>query len=155
MSAVVDFYRGDAPDFLGRRLDDLLAWNDVRLELVHNYIQVLFPLRDESFFNISAPLLDEETVAAFRADEKLRATLARALESMLHFYGLLYDEAGGRVVRAEHFPMAAMNWLNPFNHNYRRITRILKCLRTLGLEERAKAFFACLTEINTEFGHEI
>src|SRR6476620_8002646 len=110
MSAIVDFYRGDAPDYLGRRLDEILAWNDVRLELVHNYIQVLFPLRDESFFNISAPLLNEETIAAFRADERLRANLARAFERMLHFYGLRHDETG-RVVRAEHFGMAAMNWL--------------------------------------------
>jgi hypothetical protein len=155
MSAVVDFYRGDSPDYLGRQLDEILAWNDVRLELVHNYIQVLFPLREESLFNSRAPLLDEETMTAFRGDAQLRANLERAFERMLQFYGMRLDRESGRVERADNFRLAALNWLNPHNHNYRRITRILKCLIDLGLAERARAFFDCLSEVRADYGGEI
>src|SRR5262249_26283489 len=86
-------------------------------------------------------------VAAFRSDERLRQNLARSLEVMLHFYGLAYDRQSGKVVRRGDFEERARNWIDPYNHNYRRITRILNCLVALGLEDRARAFFACLREI--------
>jgi hypothetical protein len=35
-------------------------------------------------------------------------------------------------------------WLRPFNHNFLRLTRILACLRTLGLPDEAAALFRCL-----------
>jgi hypothetical protein len=150
MSVIVDFYRGTRPDYLGRSLDEILGWDDDRLEYVHNYIQVLFPLREGSFFNASAPLLDDPTVSAFREDEGLRQNLEQAFESMLHFYGLERDPGSGKVTRAPHFPDRAAEWLSPFNHNYRRITRILRSLTTLGLGGEAGAFFECLAEIFKE-----
>ena len=155
MTAIVDFYRGDTADYLGRCLDEILGWNDVRLELVHNYIQVLFPLREESWFNANAPLIDDDTAAVFQRDEQLRANLTKAFERMLRFYGLRSEPEGGKVVRGDNFSLAMMNWLNPYNHNYRRITRILKCLTALGLADRARAFFDCLSQIHSEYGHEI
>src|SRR5207248_62155 len=106
---------------------EMLAWNDVRLEMFHDYIQVLFPLREQSFFNWNAPLLDDATIAAFRADEALRANLARAFERMLLFYGLHYS-ATGKVLRTDEFALKARHWLFPGDHNYRRITRILTSL---------------------------
>src|SRR5205823_15955 len=126
--SIVDFFRGTAPDYQGRRLDDILAWDDDHLESIHDYIQVLFPLYEPSMFNFRAPLLDEATVAAFRADEGARANLARAFERMLRFYGLRHDAASGKVLRADNFAQKAENWISPFNHNYRRVTRILGSL---------------------------
>jgi hypothetical protein len=155
MSSIVDFYRGDAPDYLGRTLDEILSWDDERLEDVHNYIQVLFPLGEYSFFNIRAPLIDEATIAAFQGDERLRANLARSFERLLAFYGMRYDPRTGKVELAVDFVEKALNWLNPYNHNYRRITRILRSLASLGLPERARAFFDCLSKIYASQREEI
>jgi hypothetical protein len=33
MSPIVDFYRGDKPDYLGRSLRDIWQWDNVRLGL--------------------------------------------------------------------------------------------------------------------------
>ena len=145
MSSIVDFYRGDAPDFLGRTLDEILSWDDERLEDVHSYIQVLFPLGEYSFFNIRAPLIDEGTISAFQADPRLRANLARSFERMLAFYGMGYDPKSGKVELAVDFVEKALNWLKPYNHNYRRITRILRSLTLLGLAPEAQALYACLS----------
>jgi hypothetical protein len=152
---LVAFYRGEEPDYQGRRLEDMLAWNDVRLEMFHDYIQVLFPLRDPSFFSSRAPLLDDATIASFRADEKIRANLTRAFERMLLFYGLRHDGASGTVVRTDEFALKARHWLFPGDHNYRRITRILHSLTLLGLEDRARAFFEALTDIYREFPADV
>jgi hypothetical protein len=150
MSAVVDFYRGTTPDYLGRSLADIWAWDHDRLESIHNYIQVLFPNREPSMFNASAPMLDDATVAAFAQDEVLRANLARSFDVMLCFYGLAYDETTDTVSRRADFPERARNWINSHNHNYLRITRILHCLRELGLDGQALAFLRCLEMIYAE-----
>jgi hypothetical protein len=50
---IVRFYDPDvrAKDALGRQHDEILAWPDSKLESLHNYIQMLFPLPEGSPFN--------------------------------------------------------------------------------------------------------
>jgi hypothetical protein len=150
MPSIVDFYRGTHADFRGRKLADICKWDDEHLEGVHNYIQILFPNRDPSPVNPAAPVLDDATVAAFARDETLRRNLAGSLDVMLRFYGLEYDAKSGQVRRRPEFAEQSRNWLSRHNHNYLRITRILKCLMALGLPERARAFFRCLEAIYAE-----
>jgi hypothetical protein len=155
MATIVDFYRGTGTDYEGRSLTDLWQWDNERLEMVHDFIQVLFPNWEPSGVNPYAPLLDDGTVAAFAQDETLRANLARSHDRMLRFYGLAYDAAGNTVRRRADFAERARNWLQRGNHNYLRITRILHCLKALGLEDRARAFLRCLEEIFAERGGDI
>jgi hypothetical protein len=155
MSSLTEFYLGQSPDYLGRRLEDVWRWDNDQLEDCHNYIQVLFPNREPSGVTPRAPVLDQETVDAFRRDERLRQNLARSLDLMLRFYGLEYDAATGRVGKRGDFERRAANWIRPLNHNYLRLTRILKCLVALGLEDRAWALFRCLEEIAAAHPREI
>lgn len=155
MSWLIGFYRGTNPDFLGRWLKDIWTWDYDRLESVHNYIQVLFPNAEPSMFNSQAPLLDAETIAAFHQDAELRANLRRSLDLMLGFYGLERTEDGKGIRPAESFVLRAVNWLAPGDHNYLRLTRILKCLRALGLPEDALALFACLEDLYHRYPREI
>ncbi len=127
MSAILRFYRG-GQDARARTLEEILDWNDARLESVHDYIQWLFPLPEPSAFNPDAPLLAQEDIAAFRADERLRDRLRTAWRRMLRFYGLPVPKG----------KLPAAGWLTPGNHNFLRITRILRCLRLLGLETEAR-----------------
>ena len=60
---IVRFYRGTGFDARGRSLDEVLAWDDERLEDVHDYIQWLFPLDEPSQFTPHAPLLTAESLA--------------------------------------------------------------------------------------------
>ena len=69
-SPLVEFYlgRGGAGS-AGYSLQEIQNdWSDQQLELVHNYIQWLFPLTEFSAFNPSAPVLDSETIARFRSE---------------------------------------------------------------------------------------
>ena len=150
MSWIVEFYRGERPDYLGRWLRDIWAWDNDRLEMIHNYIQVLFPNEQPSMFNAWAPVLDAPTIAAFRSDAQLRRCLGVSHDALLRFYGLEYDPHNKKVVRRPDFEERARNWIDPFNHNYLRITRILHCLVALGLPDRARAFFECLRDIYAE-----
>ena len=143
MSRIVDFYRGNAPDSEGRWLRDLWTWNDDSLESVHDFIQWMFPLPEPSQFNANAPLLTPADLATFQAEEPLRANLRRSFERILSFLGLA-ESADGTISKGPSFAARSADvWRVP-NHNWLRITRILRSLTFLGLDSEAKALYACL-----------
>ncbi|XP_075952090.1 uncharacterized protein LOC142954760 [Anarhichas minor] len=101
------------------------------LESVHSYIQWLFPLQEPGM-NYEASTLTKEEITEFCQSDTAKANLVKSYKLMLDFYGIeLCDEETGEVKRA-------FNWRDRFNnlnsrlHNNLRITRILKCLGTLG-----------------------
>lgn len=147
MSAIVAFYRGQSPDYLGRTLEEIWSWNHSKLEAKHDYIQVLFPNRQPSSVTPMAPVLDEETIRQFREDQALQVNLERSFEKMLDFYGLQFNLEKDKIICGENYDSRIENWMNPYNHNFLRITRILNCLTALGLEDKAKAFFEALQDI--------
>lgn len=231
-SSIVRFYDPDvkAKDALGRTQEQILAWPNSQLENSHNYIQMLFPLPEGSPFNYAAPVIDLETMTAFRSDSELRQRLRASFERMLTFYGFttsihpepesekkndtekqelharatdevttsqvtpgnkegsadVQDSAiaksktttetapttvttesavldtpgpsapepasqaspfGYSVIRGPNFRKASRNWAVHMDHNHLRITRILRCLRVLGLQKECDAFFAALKRV--------
>ena len=139
---IVAFFGGGTDD-RGRTLAAILTWDDDRLEAVHDYIQWLFPTRQPSGVNPFAPLVSDETVAAFARDPALRAALRGAFDRMLAFYGLRWT-ADRIEIDAERFASRAAVWLHPGNHNHLRLTRIMGSLSSLGLRSEATALQRCL-----------
>ncbi len=154
---LVAFYRDGAPDDEGRTLAEILAWDDDRLEAVHNYIQWLFPLPEPSGANPNAPILDPCTIRTFHASLAMQNRLRQSFERMLRFYGLrqLSSPSGIAIERVPNFANRAQIWLRPMNHNHLRITRILRSTLILGLEPESKALFHALNSIYREFPDRI
>jgi len=140
MSAITRFYLGEAGDTEGRRLDEILAWDDAELEEVHDYIQWLFPTPTHSAFNPHAPVLADQDVAAFRANKVLQSRLRQSFMRFLQFAGLTLDVAG-QVTEGENFKERSPEVWAHVNHNWLRVSRVLLSLRTLGLTAEAQAFF--------------
>ncbi|KAI9046642.1 hypothetical protein LZ554_009384 [Drepanopeziza brunnea f. sp. 'monogermtubi'] len=143
---LIAFYEAKGTDLLGRTLSSILQWNEERLESCHNYIQFLFPLPEMSNVNINAPVIDRRVFNEFRLRPDLRRNLKLSFEKMLWFYGFRLETKGGRITvcRGENFDQQSRVWDCRFDHNHLRITRIIRCLRVLGLEEEALAFRATL-----------
>lgn len=154
MDSIVAFYSGGR-DAEGRTFDQIVGWNDDLLEAVHDYIQWLFPTREPSGVNPSAPPATDETVRAFQRDSELRDRLRAALDRMLVFYGL--RRIADRIeIDSARFPLRARVWLRPGNHNHLRLTRIMDSLSTLGLRADARALQRCLLDdIGTGPGAEV
>ncbi|KAF2011022.1 hypothetical protein BU24DRAFT_427223 [Aaosphaeria arxii CBS 175.79] len=51
------------------------------------------------------------------------------------------------VVRRAGWKTSFANWAHPMDHNHLRITRILRCLRVLGLEDECNAFYKALVDV--------
>lgn len=111
---------------------------------------------------------------AFRARADLRARLAEAFARMLQFWGFEMmmmtpaaagnnnneeeEEAGDvevKVVRGPLFGAKARNWVMAVNHNHLRMTRLIRCLRVLGLGKEARAFHGALREVALRSGGRI
>jgi hypothetical protein len=141
MSAILDFYRGTGTDGNGWRIDEVLSWTDTELEDVHDYIQWLFPLPEKSMANPWAPVLDKPTIHAFHNEARLQDALR----------GLKFAEKA--IEPAFNFETRAASWLTPANHNHLRLTRMLRSLRILGLEDEAQALWSALKTVHaTEAG---
>jgi len=159
---LIAFYAGTGHDTRGRRLDDILAFSKDELEFTHDYIQWLFPLFERSGASPDAPVLDDETAHRFRRDQTLRRQLGRALDVMLDFYGLEHTtlahasrDGAPRIVRSAAFAERSRVWLTPRNHNFLRLTRILKCLAIVHAAPLAQALLACLEGIAAEHPHVV
>ena len=130
----LSFYRGDGTDSEGRYIDEILAWDDDQLELVHDYIQWLFPLPEPSLFNPDAPMLTEADIVIARNDSAIQSNLKAAFQRMLRFYGLTPDTAA-----------LPKPWVRAVDHNHLRLTRILRSLRLLGRGEEARHLYDAIS----------
>ena len=138
---IIEFYRGVATDSEGRRLDEILAWDYIRLELIHDFIQWLFPIPEPSQFNDDAPVLTASQIQTFRADPSLRENLLRSTEKLLGFYGFeLVPPPRLAINESDLFAHREHVLYGGFNHNHLRVTRILRSLTLLGWPDIAKLF---------------
>jgi hypothetical protein len=138
------FFAGGEDD-QGRPFDEILGWDDAGLEMVHDYIQWIFPLPERSGANPWAPVLDPATIAAIRGSAEMQGRLRAAFLRMLAFYGFALES--DQVVEGPRFAAAARNWLHAGNHNHLRLTRMLRSLRVLGLEHEAGVLWEALRSL--------
>ena len=139
---ILSYFDGSGTDDRGRLLVDVQHWTDEQLEGCHDQIQWMFPVPEPSKFNLKAPLLTPAIIAAFTPEMKnvLRISFWR----MMKFYGFNVTENPIEISTPEDFDAS---WLQPWDHNLLRLTRILRCLNLLGLKEEKQALFECLTLI--------
>ena len=141
-SPVLHFYAGGT-DARGRTLQAMLGQDDRWLEGCHDFIQWLFPLPEPSAYNACAPVLLASDIEAFRARPELRGRLLRAFGRMLAFYGFGQGlERGARP--------GGDRWITPGNHNFLRISRMLRSLHLLGCDAQAASFLLALESLAQE-----
>jgi hypothetical protein len=131
------FLAGTGDDGAGRRLTDILAFDDAHIEGVHDFVQWCFPLHEASLAVPGAPVLSRAEAEAIRNDPAALSGVRAALGRMTRFYA----ETDG--------------WLRAHDHNHLRITRILSALSDLLGPEAAAEFHAFVTARNAGAGAPI
>ncbi len=124
---------------LGFSFRDVMSYSDLQLETQHDYIQWLFPTEEPSQFNPDAPTVMSGTFYWFNDLDIVRNRMYEAYRKMVDFYF-----TGGR---------GWDQWVTPNNHNFLRITRIIKSLKLFGFENQAHDFYDRLEGVlsNSEF----
>ncbi|XP_054018416.1 opioid growth factor receptor-like protein 1, partial [Dryobates pubescens] len=103
-----------------------------KLEHNHTYIQWLFPLREQGL-NFYAKELTTYEIEEFKKTKEAIRRFLLAYKMMLEFFGIKLIDKSGNVARAANW-QERFQHLNESQHNYLRITRILKSLGELGYE---------------------
>ncbi len=92
---LVRLYLGTEADSSGRFIGDIRKWDHERLDRTNDYIQRLFPTRNRSSFNSSAPTLDEEQIRDFQCGDRVQAELIASFQAL---YEESPDSIGNRTV---------------------------------------------------------
>jgi len=120
-SQILKFYRGEE-NRAGHLLKEILEeWDDEDWERGHDFIQWVFPTDEESRFHPDAPIMTCQEAIILGEDPELREKVLAALERFKKFLKL---DSGPY-------------WWAKNNHNLLRISRVIRCLALLGLEEEA------------------
>lgn len=144
--SILSFYIAGGKDNVGRTLNEIWNYDYHKLEYTHNFIQWLFPTNEISRFNPNAPVIFNQTAEQFQSSEIAKKNLYKSFCIMLDFYGFEIDE-NDEIKIGNKFDERNKNWINNGNHNYLRITRILKSLNLLGLKKQAIEFQNVLKEV--------
>lgn len=148
----VNFYKGEITlneDNNGEYITDIHSkWfgKYTKLEIKHDYIQWLFPIR-ESGLNGKAQSITKNEAKIFQESSELQKRLLESYRLILDFFGIiLLSEKTGKLCRNDMNWVARSHNLNTSSHNYLRITRILKCLGICGLEHLKLPFIKFMIE---------
>lgn len=163
------FYAEGGKDVERRTLNHIWKFSLNELEMGHSYIQWLFPATIESDFNKKSPTFKDEDYENFKQNPVIVKNIKKSFDVILSLYDLKYDEENKTVTFAKIYTdvPAKKNekqkdqidlwyehnktWFKQGNHNFKRISRILACLKGFGLDDEAKAFFNCLTQLKDRF----
>lgn len=150
---VIAFFGGQGEDAEGRSLLQILEWGDELMECCHNYVQWLFPTDEPSRFNSDAPLIDESVGLAASRDPVVKENFLKGFARFMKFLGLSIVTQSGelQLAKAANFEKRKlMCWEGPQNHNWMRVSRVLRCLQIMGFEEELLALHDCLEMIVDE-----
>lgn len=133
----------------GLYLSEIWKFSTVELEKTHNYIQWLFPTNEKSKYNSKAPVIKDISIFINHPEKDvIKENIKTSLAIMLRFYGL--ELQCDKIVKSESYDVRRKEWITHNNHNYLRITRILKCLSLFSLQEEKSMFLNILTDIYNE-----
>lgn len=128
-SILCDFLEGIGIDHKGRRLDNVLSFDDIKAEQTHDFIQWVFPLDEVSRAVSGAPVLSQSDIQLIHTNSDAQANIRRSASWFLGF-----------LERSNH-------WRTKYNHNHLRITRVVKSLRLLTNDKEADEFKASVFDL--------
>lgn len=113
-STIILFLSKRGFDHKGRLINQIRAYPDWRLEKEHDVIQWLFPSDIHSKYFDKAPILVDSDMEILKESVEIQDNLQMSLDRMIRFYEK--DDY----------------WITQKNHNFLRMTRILRCLWIAG-----------------------
>tara|TARA_B100001287_G_C22308130_1_gene355933 strand:+ start:45 stop:494 length:450 start_codon:yes stop_codon:yes gene_type:complete len=128
-----NFLTNIEPDYKNRFLNDIWNFTDEDIEHTHDFIQLLFPLNEqsESVFH-SYYLNTKSSIINIKSNDLAKSNIVTSSKWFLSF-----------LERNTH-------WRRKHDHNYLRITRIIKSLRLLVSDEEANKFYESFIELIDE-----
>lgn len=145
----VSFFEGTGTDDKGRYIYEIKNYSDEYLEKSHDIIQRIFPLKERSRAQPDSPVITEDQINNIKKSKEAMLNFIDVIHRMMWFYGFSTKMIDGKIhfVYSHEWDEKKKKLLTPRNHNYLRITRIMKCCCLLGLNDVSIALMALLDDI--------
>tara|TARA_B100000401_G_C52407852_1_gene532049 strand:- start:28 stop:477 length:450 start_codon:yes stop_codon:yes gene_type:complete len=128
-----NFLTNIEPDYKNRFLNDIWNFTDEDIEHTHDFIQLLFPLNEQSESVFHGYYLNtKSSIINIKSNDLAKSNIVTSSKWFLSF-----------LERNTH-------WRRKHDHNYLRITRIIKSLRLLVSDEEANKFYESFIELIDE-----
>ncbi len=128
-----NFLTNIEPDYKNRFLNDIWNFTDEDIEHTHDFIQLLFPLNEQSESVFHGYCLNtKSSIINIKSNDLAKSNIVTSSKWFLNF-----------LERNTH-------WRRRHDHNYLRITRIIKSLRLLVSDEEANKFYESFIELIDE-----
>ncbi|EJP72259.1 MAG: opioid growth factor receptor [SAR86 cluster bacterium SAR86A] len=128
-----NFLTNIEPDYKNRFLNDIWNFTDEDIEHTHDFIQLLFPLNEQSESVFHGYCLNtKSSIINIKSNDLAKSNIVTSSKWFLSF-----------LERNTH-------WRRKHDHNYLRITRIIKSLRLLVSDEEANKFYESFIELIDE-----
>jgi hypothetical protein len=151
-SKIIKFYEKRATDNYGRSLEEMQHYNYEQLEDIHNYIQWMFPLRKKSSVNLSAPTLKDTDIEYIKNSKTIKNNIFVSTLVITDFWGIGKEFTENRYfIKSNRVKL----WVTPSNHNFLRVTRVLRSLVLFDVKDEAVALLKCLEEIKNNGNQNI
>jgi len=124
---------GSAPGFEGRMIGDIWRWTRLELEGSPSAFNWMFPMPDNDVVGGGLPLYPEDVIH-FKSHAILQANARKSLAWFAGIIGLSMDGVGG-IAKGPSFT-ENFDPQNPMT--IRRIRRVLRFLKMIGLDDDAK-----------------
>ncbi len=144
-------------DIKNRSFKDMIEMSNHQLEKSHDIIQWLFPLDEPSLHNPNAPLLNKALLEEINSKiwaYAYRSSFEQAWKRFMFFlrsapddWGMFSKEAWEMQKPYEGKPQ----WITPRNHNYLRITRVIKSATLFGRKDLATLMYQYACEKYEEY----
>jgi hypothetical protein len=108
----------------------VMNFNDDELETFHDYIQFLLPSDQKSKYNSKVDILTPDIVKLFQRDESIMTRVREAFAKMMGFWNISLKRIN-----------------NEGDHNHLRLTRCMRCLKLLGLQNELEVLRDFLLKI--------
>jgi hypothetical protein len=135
-SHIIKFLRDESKDNRGRTLFEMQSLPDYKLSQSNDIIQWMFPTDIPSKRHPNTPVLTEEDIEIIKKDPIIQSAIQTSLARMIWFYE-----------KNDY-------WITMKNHNFLRITRILRCLWLAGMKHDYVCFQKTLDDIYSDY-HDI
>lgn len=136
------FFRNESKDDLGRYFARIQHMSKFELEVNHTYIQRAFPLQEVSVHDRRAKAITDEEIEAIKKDRIAMGNIIFMVSVMEDFFGLPYTGKKPRFFKKG-------------NHNYLRVTRILKFLKMMDMTEEYERFKSEIRTLCDSFPEEV
>ena len=136
------FFRNEDAPQIPHRHENIVVFDDSQMEMYHDFIQWIFPTKQQSRMHPEAPIIDDRFAEQLCADECANKNFCKSCQRYLNYMNFDCEGDCHIVESTREIPFYKLPY-----HNFLRITRMLDSLNQTGHQACSMAVYEKMFEV--------